>query len=802
MDQSTFDRLEFSAVLAHVAALAQCAAARRDLLTTRPWTDLATIRHHADAVDEMQGLLDSGRSIPIAGLDDCGDVLEQLEPPSAFLDPPDWQRLSGFLAQGAELRRAVHELRERFPVCWALAQAIDPLRPLVTRIAEVFDAEGEVRDSASDALRSIRGKIRRLAREIERVFERILSKNRDSDVLQENFSTERAGRRVVPVRAGARGRLPGIVHDTSGSGETLFVEPFEAVGPSNQLAEERTREREEVVRILVELACEARGHLEDLRANRAALVQLDLWHARAQLAFRHHLRRPAIEPGATLLLNEAHHPLLYLNDAARSIPLNIRLAPENRALVITGPNTGGKTTALKTVGLAALMAQSAIPVPAAVDSRLPLFDQVLAEMGDDQSVSAGLSTFSAHIRRISWILEHARADSLILLDELGKATDPLQAGALGRAILEALIERGALTFVTTHLPTLKEWAHDHPAGRNASYRLDPTTHRPLFEIHMDTPGISEAFTIAEAEGLPRAVVEAAIARLPKEERELSELLETLHLREKELAEEREAMLAARAHTETVREALRKERDELAQAKLEADLQLETRYKALLDKAREDLEKRIANLPSRQALSQARAAMASDQKAAEKRLDELHKREERILERAAPPQVRAAGPWQPAAGDWVRVGKGEQVGRIEKIDAPRKRATLTVGGLEVSAPLRDLIRATEPVEARLNLFGGGGGKSGVRYTVDVARQSVRPEIDLHGQRVEAALENLDKYLDEAVLAHMGEVRIVHGHGTGALRSAIQEFLRSHPHARRTRFADPREGGVAVTIVTLK
>ena len=296
------------------------------------------------------------------------------------------------------------------------------------------------------------------------------------------------------------------------------------------------------------------------------------------------------------------------------------------------------------------------------------------------------------------------------------------------------------------------------------------------------------------------MVQAAIEQLPKEERELSELLETLHAREKELSEERETMVAAREHADTVREALRRERDELAQAKLDADMQLETRYKALLDKAREDLEKRIANLPSRQALSQARAAMAHDQKEAEKRLEELHKREARILERAAPPEARAAGPWQPAVGDWVRVGKNEQVGRIEKIEAARKRAVLSVSGLEVSAPLRDLARASEPVEARVGL--GGGGKSGMRYTLDVARQDVRPEIDLHGQRVEEALENLDKYLDEALLAHLSEVRIVHGHGTGALRTAIQEFLRRHPHHRRSRFADIREGGVAVTVVTLK
>jgi DNA mismatch repair protein MutS2 len=797
MDETTFHRLEFPAVLEHVAALAESAAARRALLEARPWTDVETIARHWDAVEEILGLLDSGGELPIAGFDDCGGILEKLAVPRSLVEPAEWLALRDFIALGARVRRHLKAAHERMPTCWGRAEIIDPLAELDAEIDRVFDRDGLVRDSASPELRACRKRIQRLEREIDNVFNRLLSRLQNETVLQESYTTLRNGRRVVPVRVGARGRLPGIVHDTSNSGETLFVEPMEAVEPANRLAAEQNREREEVVRVLTELAGRAREDLPVLEENREALLAIDLWHARARLAHRHDLHRPRIERGLTLDLIEAHHPLLFFRDPKGSVPLNMRLEPENRVLVITGPNTGGKTTALKTIGLIALMAQSAIPVPAAVDSRLPLFRQALAEVGDEQSVSAGLSTFSAHIRRISWILEACGDEALVLLDELGKATDPLQAGALGRAILEALIARGALTFVTTHLPTLKDWAHESPAARNASFRLDPRTHRPLYEIHLDTPGISEAFTIARAEGLPDEIVDAAIAHLPKEERELSELLETLHQKEARLEEEVRKAQAARKRTDQQRRELKEVHAELEHARIDKSKRYEMEYKAMLDEARRDIERRIANLPSRQAISQARESIAQDQKAAEARIEAIRKQEEEILRSAA---LAAAGvetgPYNPSEGDWVVIAGGEQVGRIERINGARGRAKIVVGSLQIDSALEDLRLASPPAGA------SQGYDSGPRYATRGVVQAAPPELDIHGQHVEEALTAVDKYLDEAVLAHLSDVRIIHGRGTGALRSALHDFLRDHPHAARFRLADPNAGGAAVTLVQLK
>ena len=624
MDTTTFNRLEFPAVLEKVAQLAESDAARQSLLETKPWTDLEVLRRHWDGVEEILRVLDSGGDSPIAGFDDCGEPLERLRKPHSILDSTDWQALRQMIQTGRAVRRHIRAHKDIMHVCWKRCELIDPLSDLVGEIDRVFDADGLVRDSASDELRSCRGKIRRLEREIERVFDRILSKSHDDNILQDAFRTERGGRGVLPVRAGARGRLPGIVHDVSNTGETIFVEPMEVVEPTNRLTQEKKRERDEIILILATLTDRAREEIEILDYNREALVQIDLWHARARLAYRHNLHRPQIEPGHPVHLIETHHPLLYFSDPESSVPLDLRLEPENRALIITGPNTGGKTTSLKTIGLTVLMAQSAIPAPIATDSRLPLFDLVLAEVGDDQSVAAGLSTFSAHIRRISWILDNCSGKALVLLDELGKATDPLQAGALGRAIIEALVDRGALTLVTTHLPTLKDWAHDSPDGRNASFRLDPTTHRPLYQVHLDTPGISEAFTIARVEGLPAEIVEAAKGHLPKEELELSELLQTLHANEERLEKSTKQAEQARDSADSEKRRLGVVRAEMESSKVEWRKRLEEEYKDLLDKARGRLEQRISNLPSRQALSQAREQMARDQRAATARLEAIAK----------------------------------------------------------------------------------------------------------------------------------------------------------------------------------
>ncbi|MFP4382107.1 MAG: endonuclease MutS2 [Candidatus Sumerlaeia bacterium] len=797
MDKITFDRLEFPLVLQRLAELATSPAARQAIATTHPSSDESEINRHYDAVMEILGVLDRGGSIPLSGFDDCSEIIARLEKPQGFLEASAWLSLRVFLEKCSDIRKQIKNSREQMPVTWARIEKIDPLFDLSSQIREIFTDEGTVRDSASPELRSCRQRMKRLEREIEKIRARILGQMSDAGALQDSYWTERNGRMVIPVRAGSRGKAKGIVHDSSNTGETLFIEPLELVEPGNHYSEELRREQEIIYRILVELADRVRPYCTDLAANRDAMVQLDLWLARAQLAYRHGLHRPSIDSSRPIHLIEAHHPLIYFSDPGHSIPLDLKLLPENKVLIITGPNTGGKTTSLKTVGLLAMMAQSAIPIPAAVDSRLPVFPQILAEMGDDQSVTAGLSTFSAHIRRVSTILENCGHNALVLLDELGKATDPLQAGALGRAILEALISRDVLTLVTTHLPTLKDWAHDSAAGRNASFRLDPRSHRPQYRLQLDTPGISEAFTIARAEGLPDEIVEAAKTALPKEEREMMELLSALHDKEAILQREIRKAHEARQKADADRRALHKQKAQVDRRKTDADLKLEQEYKKLLDKARQDLEKRIANLPSRKALSQAREELARDQKHAEKRIEQMRQREEEILQQVEAPQKKEEPEedYEPQEGDWVSLGKGGQQGRIESIDKDRKRAKILIGKMQVDARLSALLPAEAPEEpeARYNSY---------RYLSGGPLETVPAELNLLGKRVEEALDAVDRYLDRAVMSQHDKVRIIHGYGTGALRDAIGQHLRGHPLVKSSKLADPEDGGMAVTIASLR
>lgn len=797
MDALSFQRLDFQLVLDHLRGYAKSSAAREQIKKTRPWTDLETINRHFDGVEELLGLLDRGGRLQIGDFDDCGEILERLAKPHSVLQAESWLQLHRFLHITRQVQKQLRDARETMPACWEQAESLDPVHSLGAEIRRVFDEEGQVRDKASEDLRQCRRKMQQLRKELEKVLQRLLARF-SSDVLQDGYVTERAGRRTLPVRAGARSKVPGIVHDTSNSGETLFIEPLDAVEPANQLFAEENREREIIQKIFADLADFGRGFIPMLQTNRAILVQLDLWNARARLANRHNLHRPTLGQDIPLHLMQAHHPLIYFESPEESVPLHIKLEKENRTLVITGPNTGGKTTCLKTIALTALMAQSAIPVAAAADSKLSLFQQVLAEIGDDQSVAEKISTFSGHIRRISEILQDAGEESLVILDELGKATDPLQAGALGRAILEALCEAGALTLVTTHLPTLKDWGHEYPAARNASFKLDARSHRPLYHLEMDTPGLSEAFTIARMEGLPEAIVERARHALPCEEREMAELLETLHQKEADLRLELEKAKQARQKAEKAKLDFQSKRAATDKRKTELDLQLEKEYKELLDKARKDLEKRIANLPSRQALADARRQVQQDQKGAEQRIASLQRQEEKILQSALPPQKDkeiSTANWQPMEGEYAALKKTGQTGKIISTDVAKGRAKILVGSLQLDVKTQELEPARPPEEPQDRY-------SGARYLKGATSAHVKTELDLHGWRVAEALEEADKYLDQAVLSHHPKVRIIHGYGTGALRNALHELFRAHPHIAQYRMGNRDEGGNAVTVIQLK
>jgi DNA mismatch repair protein MutS2 len=649
---------------------------------------------------------------------------------------------------------------------------------------------GDVADAASPALGRLRRERRRLETSIRAELDAMLRDSNVSALLQDSYHTERAGRHVLPLAVNNRGKIPGIVHDRSASGETLFVEPMQIVELTNDATEARLAEEAEVLRILAALSDLVRAHREPLLASIATLGELDALAAVADWGHANALRLTDRDTARPLRLLAAHHPLLWLHQREKSVPLDLALGPGDRAVVISGPNAGGKTTALKTVGLLHLMTQAGLPVPADAASNIPVPRRIHADIGDDQDVVAGLSTFTAHVTAIAAICEAAGEGSLVLLDELGTATDPQEGGALAVAILEALHARGCLTIATSHLALLKQWAHESDGVQNASVSLDAETHRPTYRLQLGLPGPSEALTVAGQVGLSDAILSRAREMVPEQEQRLSALIADLqsqatHL--KSLSEEAEQLRARLTESErTHRDAA--EAAEKERRAFRRDLAKERRR--LLAEAKAEIEQRIAHLPSKRELLVAKQELESDIRA-----------EQREMAESALSPAQGGGDFR--VGDTVEILDANEQGRVALVQGEKIQVE-TKSGITITVKADRL----SPSSLAQGAAGTGTGAGGMRGKTErggsvtfTRRDDVSPELKLIGVRVEPALEMLDKFLDEAASHGLERVRVIHGFGKGALRKAVREFADGHPLVQRWSSADPAAGGHAVTVMEL-
>jgi DNA mismatch repair protein MutS2 len=614
----------------------------------------------------------------------------------------------------------------------------------------------------------------------------------------------RNGRYVVPIRAEARSRVKGIVHDASGSGQTLFVEPMVVVELGNAWREAQAAVEEEEGRILDELSALVGANGTLLRETLEALAQFDFWAAKAQLAAELDGIRPDEAPAGDVVLLSARHPGL----TGRVVPIDLRLGDGYTALVITGPNTGGKTVALRTLGLLALMHQAGLHVPAEAGSRLPVFRDVFADIGDEQSIAQSLSTFSGHLRSITRIVEHAGPGTLVLLDELGAGTDPTEGSALAQALLDHFIRSGALVAATTHYAEIKVYAHETPAARNASVEFDLETLSPTYRLTIGLPGGSQAFAIAERLGLPDAIVADARSRLSENQRAFEATLASIRTQEREIAEAVEKARVAEARAadalrtaDEERRKARRERDEAVRAAREEAQRLVDGLREEVAGVRRRLERETVTAPAID------AALAR----AEQTLERLPE-QPREREKVAPAAPRT---WR--LGERARSRSGGWEGRIAALEKGGTRATLEAGGMRVSVATEDLepalgvpgsgVGAPEPAtEAEAVKAATRAGSSRGRGTaignLGLQRaRSVASSLDLRGARVDEALDALSRYLDDAALAGLEQVVIIHGLGTGALRDAVRAQAGSHPLVKGFRAGERGEGGDGATIVRL-
>jgi DNA mismatch repair protein MutS2 len=720
-------------------------------------------------------------------------------------------RVEGVALNGMELNGVGTLLRSSRLTTAALR---DPKRPAVTRavldplinrlytqrgledeIVRTLDDDGEVRDDASPALRRIRRELRSAHAELIRLLEGAMQRLDPSQRVSDMSVTLRNGRYVIPIRRDARVSIGGIVHDTSSSGGTLFVEPPAAVEFGNRMRELESEEVEEVDRILRALSDAVRPHREPLLDALDALIELDTLYARARFAIAFGCNATTLAaPREGFTIIDGRHPLL-LAQGREVIPFDLSMEASERTLLVSGPNTGGKTVLLKAIGLLSALAQSGIPAPAGPESRLPLFDDVFADVGDEQSIEASLSTFSAHLKNLSEILRLATPQSLVLIDELGSGTDPVEGAALGWAILEELTRRGAFTVATTHLGTLKELAGQVAGVVNASLQFDAVALAPTYRLIKGVPGRSYGIAIARRLSLNENVILRAEERLPQGERDMAQLIERLEAKEAELVareREAEAILAdARERIASVSKRERNVRDRERAAEREARKDAR-RY--LLD-ARTEIERTIRELKQQGAEKADDAARDARKKVEEmagrqnRELERLEREEANLQRARMTGSTREAAVEVPVEGDSVSVAALDgRVGRL--LERRGNEALVAVGEVKMTFPMKALAKV-QPEQA----------KGQVVWRGDLPEIEAKTEVDVRGHRVDEAESALLQALDSAIRADLRSLRIIHGKGTGALRELVNEMLRKDTRVKGFRLGAWNEGGAGVTVVDL-
>lgn len=799
--------LEFDRVREMLAAQAQSEPGRVLCRSVTPTTRADVVARLHEETEAAAALLARGRRPPFAGIFDVRGLVNRAGR-GMVLHPEEILQVRSTLGASRRMREFLDEEPELPFVLSRLASGLVRRPELEEQIDRCIDEHGEVLDRASDELRRIRQRQREIQARVRQHLERLVHDSRLQDVLQESLVTVRNGRYVVPVRQERRAEVPGVVHDQSSSGSTLFVEPMAVVELNNRLRQLEAAEAEEVRRIMAALSHRIGQEQAGMEAAVEALARLDLVFARARLGFEQNGVTPVLNQEGRIRLIRARHPLL----PGPVVPIDLWLGEGFHVLVITGPNTGGKTVALKTAGLLALMNQAGLPVPAA-QAEFPVFRAVHADIGDEQSIEQSLSTFSSHMRRVIPVLEAAGPEDLVLLDEVGAGTDPDEGAALAEAILEHLRERGARVVATTHYSQLKAYAYLTQGVENASVEFDPESLRPTYRLQIGLPGRSNALEIAERLGAPQEVIARARQRRPSHARRTDELIIEMESSRRAAQEHESRTADARRQAEALRE------------RYESLLRdLEEQRAAILSEARRQAESllREARREADQALGELRRLR--DQGTAE----EARQARNRLLEALASvsdPQVgeeratpagsgsRPASEEQPpdlTPGMRVRVVGLGQEGVLLAAPDGGGEAEVQVGALRVRVgrdrlrPLPAVASPATPAAGRRPRprRGAEAARSGSAGSLGRSKaQSLATELDLRGLRVDEAWERVEKYLDDCLLAGLSRVRLIHGKGTGALREEVRRRLDEVPHVRRHLLAPPEEGGDGVTVVDL-
>ncbi|AZR73660.1 hypothetical protein BBF96_09840 [Anoxybacter fermentans] len=793
MEQHTLKVLEYSKIIDELKSYASSKMGKELVERLEPVYDLEYIKERLKEVTEARKMLDEHPNVPFGGIRDLRQILQRAAKGivlngNELLDVSITlfaaRRLKNFFKEQEDNLRQGHNPYSRV---LKIGSRIETFKSIEDAINQAIDNSGEVMDNASPKLRSIRSRIRTLGGRIKEKLNSIINGSAYQKMIQDAIVTIRNDRYVIPIKSEYKDSFNGIIHDRSSSGQTLFIEPMVVVQLNNQLRQLLVEEEEEVQRILKELTRQVALESERITNTLKVLAELDFIFARAHYSQALDAAEPTLNDKGLIDLKKARHPLLK----NKAVPIDISLGNGFNTLIITGPNTGGKTVTLKTVGLLTLMMQSGLHVPASPESQMSVFKGIYADIGDEQSIEQSLSTFSSHMTQIINILNQADSKDLVLLDELGAGTDPLEGASLAMAILDYLHERNIRTIATTHYSELKSYAYSKEGVENASMEFDLETLSPTYRLIMGLPGRSNALEIALRLGLPKSIVEKARSGLSSDEALVDKMIKDIE--EKNRQSQKDRMESKK---------LRQEMEKLKAEYEDRLKKLEKKREKILSQALDEAKRIVAEtkVKSDELIKKARKVSLNNLERVNmeirKELKDVDDELTRILNKIkGSARVKHKIPEKLEPGDRVRIVSLNQKGEVLEV-LSENEIIVQAGIMKITVNKKDLEKVEVPTEKEQKI------KIRLTKMVRSKASTIQPTLDLRGNRYEEARERADKYLDDAYLAGLKSVQIIHGKGTGALREGIHDLLKGHPHVEEFRLGKENEGGLGVTIVKLR
>ena len=789
MKAKTLSVLEYNKIIEQLIEQAGSEMTRKTISELKPYNDVSDIRDAQAETTEAVRLINHKGPLPVGGFYDIeesvsfakkGGVLTMAQLLRILYNMKTAERIISFL------KSDIPEV----PIICSIAELLAVHKQLADEIDRCIISEDEMADNASSELRSIRRAMVRQSEALKAKMSHIINSADNRTILQDSIVTMRNGRYVIPVKQEHRGRVPGIVHDQSGTGATLFIEPQAIVNLNNELRQLELDEKAEINRILAELSDGVSEVYHDLKNNQKLLLQLDIFMAKGRLSIAMDGEEPEINEDGILELKSARHPLI---DNKKVVPVNIKLGEDYGTLVVTGPNTGGKTVTLKTVGLLSLMAQTGLHIPASIGSRVPVYENIFADIGDEQSIEQSLSTFSSHMTNIVGIVEEAGPNTLVLLDELGAGTDPTEGAALAISILERLAASGAAILATTHYTELKKYAISTPGVQNASMEFDVETLSPTYRLIIGIPGKSNAFEISHKLGLSREITDRAKTLLEAGDIAFEDVITSLE-EDKRLAEEE------RDEAIMINIEMKRQKEELEEKAKKFEKQKEREMEKAREQAREIIReaREVADEVKEELKALAKLESMGERNLkfdqGRKRLREIEKKNRNTIKRET--NDKPVDPDQLSLGDRVKILTLDQNGEIVTLPDDKGNMQVQVGMMKIGVKLKDIMLIDQPKPKKK--------PKATRYgsLYKQKSQNISTSVDVRGKNLDDALMDVEKYIDDAFISGLEEVTIIHGRGEGILRKGLQDMFKRHKNVKSFRKGGYNEGGDGVTVLKLK